>query len=194
MPIELATLAAGVMFNYVAIISPLVQDLGSFIAGSAAFSNMMFAGLQKSIAAGAGLNQRVLLGLQMIGANAENRICVVNVVAPAWVVNLIGKEGQRIRFTLVPILYSSFYSGLMALIFLAYSANRQLHINECNQASRGNIHTVLQSDSLGINPVNDLDNSGLHRFILTNIIEAGKFFNHRLSILLLDKAHFDFSG
>lgn len=32
-------------------------------------------------------------------------ICVVNVVAAASVVNLVGKEGQIIRYTLMPMVF-----------------------------------------------------------------------------------------
>ena len=119
MPIELATLAAETFSGAWPLFAPLVGALGSFIAGSATFSNMMFAGLQQSTAVELGLNEQVMLALQMIGANAGNMICVVNVVAAASVVNLVGKEGQIIRFTLVPMLYYSFGAGLIALLFLA---------------------------------------------------------------------------
>lgn len=119
MPIELATLAAETFAGAWPLFAPLVGALGSFIAGSATFSNMMFAGLQQTTAIELGLNEQVMLALQMIGANAGNMICVVNVVAAASVVNLVGKEGQIIRFTLVPMLFYSFGAGLLALLFLA---------------------------------------------------------------------------
>jgi lactate permease len=119
MPIELATLAAETFSGAWPIFAPLVGALGSFIAGSATFSNMMFAGLQQSTALELGLNQEVILALQIIGANAGNMICVVNVVAAASVVNLIGKEGEIIRFTLIPMLYYSLGAGIIAFFFLA---------------------------------------------------------------------------
>jgi lactate permease len=119
MPIELATVAADTFSGAWPLFAPLVGALGSFIAGSATFSNMMFAGLQQSTAVELGLNVRVMLALQMIGANAGNMICVVNVVAAASVVNLVGKEGQIIRFTLVPMLFYSLGAGLIAWLFLA---------------------------------------------------------------------------
>ncbi|MFT6897564.1 MAG: lactate permease [Paraglaciecola sp.] len=119
MPIELATLTADTFSTSWPLFAPLVGALGSFIAGSATFSNMMFAGLQQSTAVELGLNEQVMLALQMIGANAGNMICVVNVVAAASVVNLVGKEGQIIRFTLVPMLFYSLGAGLIAWIFLA---------------------------------------------------------------------------
>ncbi|WP_424931791.1 L-lactate permease [Amaricoccus macauensis] len=114
MPIELAQLAARTFSESWPLVAPLVGALGSFIAGSATFSNMMFAGLQQSTAQELALNETVILALQLIGANAGNMICVVNVVAAASVVNLVGKEGQIIRFTLVPMLYYCFTSALLA--------------------------------------------------------------------------------
>lgn len=118
MPIELATMAADTFSAAWPLFAPLVGALGSFVAGSATFSNMMFAGLQQSTAVELELNEQVMLALQMIGANAGNMICVVNVVAAASVVNLAGKEGQIIRFTLVPMLFYSLGAGLIAWLFL----------------------------------------------------------------------------
>ncbi len=114
MPIELAQLAARTFSESWPLVAPLVGALGSFIAGSATFSNMMFAGLQQSTALELGLDPTVILALQLIGANAGNMICVVNVVAAASVVNLVGKEGQIIRYTLAPMLYYCFGSALLA--------------------------------------------------------------------------------
>jgi lactate permease len=54
--------------------------------------------------------------MQMIGANAGNMICVVNVVAAASVVNLVGKEGEIIRMTLMPMLYYCIAAGLIAFV------------------------------------------------------------------------------
>ncbi|MFC3701484.1 L-lactate permease [Reinekea marina] len=114
MPIALAESAAHTFSGVWPIMAPLVGVLGSFIAGSATFSNMMFAELQQSTALELGLDTKVILAMQLIGANAGNMICVVNVVAAASVVNLVGKEGQIIRFTLIPMLYYCFAAGVIA--------------------------------------------------------------------------------
>jgi len=119
MPLELAALAADTFAGAWPLFAPLIGALGSFIAGSATFSNMMFAGLQQSTALELGLDREVMLAFQMIGANAGNMICVVNVVAAASVVNLVGKEGEIIRYTLIPMLYYCFAAGLLAWLFLA---------------------------------------------------------------------------
>jgi len=59
----------------------------------------------------------LILGLQVLGANAGNMICVLNVVAAASVVGLVGKEGMIIRMTMLPMLYYAGFSGLIGLLF-----------------------------------------------------------------------------
>lgn len=118
MPLALGQLSAETFSSIWPLVAPLVGALGSFVAGSATFSNMMFADLQFSTAQALDLNTHWMLALQIIGANAGNMICVVNVVAAASVVNLSGSEGQIIRFTLVPMLFYSIGAGLLAMICL----------------------------------------------------------------------------
>lgn len=120
MPLALANLAADTFTGTWPLVAPLIGALGSFIAGSATFSNMMFSGLQASVADQLGLSQNIMLALQMLGANAGNMICVVNVVAAASVVNLVGKEGQIIRFTLGPALYYIGAAGLLAMLVVGF--------------------------------------------------------------------------
>lgn len=107
---QAATAAAADIWPFVA---PFVGALGSFIAGSSTFSNMMFARLQQEAALASGLAPDVILALQMLGANAGNMICVMNVVAAASVVQLAGKEGQIIRYTLAPMLYYCLGAGVI---------------------------------------------------------------------------------
>ncbi len=115
MPLELARAAAAIPVLPWPLAAPFIGALGSFIAGSSTFSNMMFALFQFSVAAQAGLPAPVILALQMIGANAGNMICVLNVVAAASVVNLLGEEGRIIRLTLPPMLCYGAAAGLAGL-------------------------------------------------------------------------------
>ncbi|GAB2929300.1 L-lactate permease [Rheinheimera gaetbuli] len=117
MPMALAELAAMQLSNMWLLMAPLVGALGSFIAGSATFSNLMFASFQQAMAADAGLSSQLVLALQMLGANAGNMICVVNVVAAASVVGLNGREGEIIRYTLLPMLYYCLAASLVAWLF-----------------------------------------------------------------------------
>jgi lactate permease len=116
MPIELASVLAGFISQGWPVAAPVVGSLGSFISGSATFSNMMFSLLQFSVAEQAGLPPLVILALQVLGANAGNMICVVNVVAAASVVKLLGQEGAIISLTLRPMLYYALWAGILGLV------------------------------------------------------------------------------
>jgi len=119
MPIELAELMVGLMGQVWPLTAPLVGSLGSFISGSATFSNLMFSLFQFSVAEQVGLPAQIVLALQVLGANAGNMICVVNVVAAASVVNLLGQEGKIIRLTLGPMLYYVIWAGVLGLVLVA---------------------------------------------------------------------------
>jgi len=120
MPMELAALAAKTFESNWPLAAPFVGALGSFIAGSATFSNMMFAQFQESTALATGLPTHWILALQMLGANAGNMICVVNVVAAASVVNLVGREGQIIRYTIAPMLFYVICVGSLVWLGLMF--------------------------------------------------------------------------
>jgi lactate permease len=118
MPMELATLAASHMGAHWPLAAPFIGGLGSFIAGSSTFSNMMFSGFQAAVADRSGFPLPLTVALQMIGANAGNMIAVSNVVAAASLVNLNGREGQIIRFTLGPMLLYCAAAGILVMILL----------------------------------------------------------------------------
>lgn len=120
MPIELARQASTLLGNYWPLIAPLIGSLGSFLAGSATFSNMMFSLFQVSVATQVNLSPFIILALQALGANAGNMICVLNVVAAASVVGLSGKEGSIIRFTLMPMLYYILWAGVVGFLLSAF--------------------------------------------------------------------------
>lgn len=119
MPMALAELAAAHLADYWLGFAAIVGALGSFIAGSATFSNLMFGSFQQQMAVQAELPQSLVLALQMLGANAGNMICVVNVVAAASVVNLHGREGEIIRYTLWPMLFYCSGVALVAVWFFS---------------------------------------------------------------------------
>jgi lactate permease len=113
MPTELGQLAAATFSSHWPLAAPFIGALGSFVAGSSTFSNMMFASLQQDAALASDLSPRVILALQMLGSNAGNMICVMNVVAAASVVKLVGREGEIIRLTLVPALLYCTLAGVV---------------------------------------------------------------------------------
>lgn len=117
MPMYLAAMATEHLADIWLWCAPWVGALGSFIAGSATFSNLMFASMQQQLATDSSLPLHLVLALQMLGANAGNMLCVVNVVAAASVVKLTGQEGQIMRFTLLPMaLYCLLASAVAVLL------------------------------------------------------------------------------
>ena len=115
MPAALGQLAAQTVADHWPLAAPFMGALGSFVAGSSTFSNMMFSSLQQDAALASNLSPTVILALQMIGSNAGNMICVMNVVAAASVVKLVGREGEVIRLTLVPALLYCSAAGVLGL-------------------------------------------------------------------------------
>lgn len=117
MPLLLAEQAATTFSQSWPFIAPLIGALGSFIAGSATFSNMMFSSLQLAVAQDLNLPIATMMGLQLLGSNAGNMVCVANVVAAASVVKLSGKEGQIIGYTAGPMLLYVLATGVVGFIF-----------------------------------------------------------------------------
>lgn len=117
MPMYLAAMASQHLADIWLWCAPWVGALGSFIAGSATFSNLMFASMQQQLATDSALPLHLVLALQMLGANAGNMLCVVNVVAAASVVKLAGQEGQIMRFTLLPMALYCLLASAVAVLF-----------------------------------------------------------------------------
>jgi lactate permease len=118
MPLELAGAASELVGDSWPLAAPWVGALGSFVSGSATFSHLMFSSLQESVAVSVGVDPVTVLAQQVGGANAGNMVCVSNVVSVAAVCGLLGREGDVIRRTAIPM---AVYGALFALIgmFLA---------------------------------------------------------------------------
>ncbi|MDN4502670.1 L-lactate permease [Alteromonadaceae bacterium BrNp21-10] len=119
MPKELAATMAELFGQAWPMAASFVGALGAFISGSATFSNMMFADLQQATAQNLGIAEHFILALQILGSNAGNMICVVNVVAACSVVGLSGKEGAVIRLTLIPMIIYCSLVGIVATVWLS---------------------------------------------------------------------------
>ncbi|MGL5360821.1 MAG: L-lactate permease [Shewanella sp.] len=117
MPVALADMLAGSMGAVWAWMAPIVGIFGAFLSGSATFSNMMFSGLQYSVADNIGMNHALVLALQGIGANAGNMMCVMNVVAAATVVGMAGRESEIIRKTMPVALGYALLAGTIAMVW-----------------------------------------------------------------------------
>lgn len=117
MPVALADTLASSMGAVWTWVSPIVGIFGAFLSGSATFSNMMFSGLQYSVADNIGANHALILAMQGIGANAGNMMCVMNVVAAATVVGMAGRESEIIRKTMPVALAYALVAGTIAAMW-----------------------------------------------------------------------------
>ena len=116
MPLVLADGAASLAGESWCLFAPIIGAMGSFIAGSATVSNMMFSLFQFGVATEIDTSGAVVSALQGMGAAAGNMICVSNVVAASSTVGLSGCEGLLIRRVLLPLIYYLLASGIIGLI------------------------------------------------------------------------------
>lgn len=118
MPLELADALAHAAGGVWPVVAPWVGALGSFIAGSATFSNMLFARLQLAVASDLGFAPAPILALQGIGSAAGNMVCVHNVVAACAVAGILGQEGSVIRRTALPMLAYLLLAGVVGWVMV----------------------------------------------------------------------------
>lgn len=117
MPLYLASTLADSLSGVWIMIAPVLGALGSFITGSATVSTLTFSSIQENVAVGAGLNQYLVLALQVIGAAVGNMICIHNIVAAGGAVGLNGKEGEILRKTIVPAIIYLVLLIIVGLVF-----------------------------------------------------------------------------
>jgi len=116
MPLVLADALAGSLGSGWPAVAPWVGALGSFISGSATFSNMLFALLQLQVANELGYAPASILALQSIGSAAGNMTCIHNVVAACAVAGILGEEGNVIRRTALPMGVYLIVAGVLGLV------------------------------------------------------------------------------
>lgn len=78
------------------VLAPLAGALGSFIAGSATVSNLLFAPFLAQASQIAGVDMGLVLGLQLVGAGAGNMVSLQNLVAAQATVGLVNHERQML--------------------------------------------------------------------------------------------------
>ncbi len=107
--------AFGHAWQYVA---SYLGAIGAFFSGSNTVSNLMFAGIQKSIAESLGLDVPLILALQSVGGAMGNMVCINNIVAVCSILGILNKEGLIITRTFVPMVIYGIIAAIVG-IFLA---------------------------------------------------------------------------
>lgn len=119
MPVTLAEAAASTVGDAWPLVAPFVGALGAFIAGSNTVSNTMFSQFQFSTGTAIGAaSPETVVAAQAVGGAAGNMVAVHNVVAASATVGLVGREGELIRRTSIPMLVYSLAAGALAFIGL----------------------------------------------------------------------------
>ncbi|GLB59897.1 L-lactate permease [Cytobacillus sp. NCCP-133] len=111
MPLALAEGISTVFGSYWPLAAPTIGAIGAFAAGSNTVSNMMFSLFQFGVADNILAAPATIVALQAVGGAAGNMICVHNVVAASSSAGLIGKEGNLIRKTLIPMTFYVIFAG-----------------------------------------------------------------------------------
>jgi lactate permease len=90
--------------------------IGAFFSGSNTVSNLIFAGIQQSIAESAGLNVNVVLAMQSVGGAMGNMVSINNVVAVCSILGILNKEGYIIIRTVIPMILYGVIAGLLGFL------------------------------------------------------------------------------
>ncbi|TYR79794.1 L-lactate permease [Priestia megaterium] len=118
MPLVLAEGISNLFGDNWSVVAPTVGALGAFVAGSNTISNMMFSLFQFGVAENISATPLVIVALQAVGGAAGNMICVHNVVAASAAAGLMGKEGNLIRKTLIPMTFYVIFAGGIGYVLL----------------------------------------------------------------------------
>ncbi|NBC33711.1 MAG: L-lactate permease [Alphaproteobacteria bacterium] len=97
------------------LVSSYLGAIGAFFSGSNTVSNLMFAGIQQSIAENAGLDVTTILAMQSVGGAMGNMVCINNIVAVCSILGVLNKEGWILIRTAPPMLL---YGAIAALVGL----------------------------------------------------------------------------
>ncbi|HJE57826.1 MAG TPA: L-lactate permease [Nocardiopsis listeri] len=118
MPLTLASGAAELGGTAWPLYAPWIGALGAFVAGSNTVSNLMFSLFQFSTAEHIGVPPETVVATQAVGGAAGNMVTVHNIVAASAVVGLVGREGDLIRQTIIPMTYYVILAGSVSYVFI----------------------------------------------------------------------------
>ncbi|HFI0236313.1 TPA: L-lactate permease [Streptococcus suis] len=101
--------------SYWGLFASYLGAIGAFFSGSATISNLIFGGVQQSIATQIGLNMTSILAMQSVGGAMGNMTCVNNIIAASSVSGVRRKEGYIMQKTAVPMFIYGVITALVGL-------------------------------------------------------------------------------
>jgi lactate permease len=100
----LGTISTSIIGPALPFYSAFIGAFGSFLAGSATVSNLLFGQVQAEAAQMLGLDVKMILALQLTGAAAGNMVALPNILAVQAAVGEVGKERQVLSNLILPCL------------------------------------------------------------------------------------------
>ncbi|MDO4814898.1 MAG: L-lactate permease [Gemella sp.] len=89
-------------------------SIGAFFSGSNTISNLIFGGVQQSIAESTGLSVGTILAVQSVGGAMGNMTCINNIIAACSVSNVTNQEGTIMKKTAIPMITYGVIAALVA--------------------------------------------------------------------------------
>jgi lactate permease len=111
--VGIAAVSPAVVYAFLA---NFIGILGSFMTSSNTASNILFSPLQQETAQATVLSPSQVLGGQAVGGAVGNSIAPTNVVLGTGTAQIIGKEGEVLRYTIPWALATGVLVGILALI------------------------------------------------------------------------------
>jgi len=116
----LETIVSSFKTEHLPWLSATIGAFGSFLAGSATVSNLLFGPIQEAMARELSLEITLVLALQLVGAGIGNMIALSNILAVQATVGLSGHEGKILARTILPCLLYLFLATFVAMLLIAY--------------------------------------------------------------------------
>lgn len=107
---------AGATGQYWGIFASYLGAIGAFFSGSATISNLIFGGVQQSIATQTGLNMTSILAMQSVGGAMGNMTCINNIIAASSVSGVHRQEGYIMQKTAVPMFIYGLITALVGFL------------------------------------------------------------------------------
>jgi lactate permease len=103
--------------GFYASLASLVGALGGALTGSNAASNALFMPLQVEAAAGLGLSESSVAGVQNVSGSHASMLAPQRAVLAATATGLLGREGEILRLTLPPVIISIVILAVLGYAF-----------------------------------------------------------------------------
>lgn len=102
--------------SYWTLFASYLGSVGAFFSGSNTISNLIFGGVQQSIAESTGLSVGTILALQSVGGAMGNMTCINNIIAACTVSGISNQEGYIMKRTAIPMVTYGIIAAIVALL------------------------------------------------------------------------------